>query len=84
MLSRDTLIDKPDLLKRIGRVRRWSRNGDITAICDSLEHVLKCGIQVPTHHLASPKDHDTGRLPAPQVTQYRVQDRVHHVKNVSS
>jgi hypothetical protein len=37
-------IDKPDLLRRIANVRRWSRNGDMLAICDSLEHVLMHGM----------------------------------------
>jgi hypothetical protein len=34
MPSRDALIDKPDLLRRIAKVRRWSRNGDVITICD--------------------------------------------------
>jgi hypothetical protein len=66
MLSRDTLIDKADLLKRIDRVRRWSRNGDITVICDSLEHVLKCGHSGPNASLGEPKTRSRHRqAPSP-------------------
>ena len=34
------IIDKLDLLRRIAKVRSWSRNGDMLAICDALEHML--------------------------------------------
>jgi hypothetical protein len=40
------IIDKLEMLERIANVRRYTRNGEMMAICDTLEHVLIHGHSV--------------------------------------
>lgn len=35
-----TAEHKADIVRRVDRVRRWTRNGDMLAICDTLERLL--------------------------------------------